>query len=158
MRFSYSDFLSQVPAEYLRTYFISVGAAALILIIAKWRVFAKAYEKGWKALIPIYNLYLYMKIMWEGSKFWIVFLGTIPVSILIAILAALGGVGAIIALVVELAWTVCLLYIVFKMAIKGAHRFGKSTAFGVFGLVFFSFIGLLILAFGSADYDYSRDP
>jgi hypothetical protein len=29
----------------------------LIRVICRWRIFNKAGEKGWKALIPVYNTY-----------------------------------------------------------------------------------------------------
>ena len=40
---------------------------AVIGIIGLWKVFVKAGEKGWKAIIPIYNAYILFKI--AGKKF-----------------------------------------------------------------------------------------
>lgn len=37
-------------------------ALSILLIVALWKVFEKAGEKGWKSLIPLYNLYIYCKI------------------------------------------------------------------------------------------------
>lgn len=34
----------------------------LLLIISQWKLFKKAGYSGWKCLIPIYNLYIIMKI------------------------------------------------------------------------------------------------
>ncbi len=96
---------------------------AVILIVALWRVFAKAGRPGWHAIIPILNTYDLIKI--AGYSGWFLLLFLIP------------GVNIIIAIVVSLGV---------------AKNFGKSGLFGFFGLVVFSFIGYLILAFGSAQY------
>ena len=36
----------------------------ILLVIARWMVFGKAGEPGWKSLIPIYNTYTSYKIAW----------------------------------------------------------------------------------------------
>ena len=35
---------------------------AILLIAAKWKVFVKAGQPGWAAIIPIYNIYIMTKI------------------------------------------------------------------------------------------------
>ena len=130
---------------------------ALLMIIAMWRIFTKAGEKGWKCLIPIYNAYILWRIGWNMGKFWSVFAGSLIVSVALAILSAMGRIGGILAMVAAIGWSIYVIYCTFKMAITMAHRFNKSTAFGVLGLVFFSVIGYPVLAFGSADYDEARD-
>ena len=35
----------------------------ILVIIGQWKMFEKAGESGWKALIPIYNLYILYKII-----------------------------------------------------------------------------------------------
>ena len=130
---------------------------ALLMLIAMWRIFTKAGEKGWKCLIPIYNLYILWRIGWKTEKFWTVFAGALVVSMLVGILSAFGEIGKIPIALLSIGWSVYTIYCTFKMAITMAHRFGKSTAFGVLGLVFFSIIGYPVLAFGSADYDRARD-
>ncbi len=132
-------------------------AVLLFMLIAMWRVYTKAGEKGWKCLIPIYGTYVYWRIGWTGEKFLVIFFGGLGIGLLNLILGYLGRVGAVIAAIVAAVWAVYVIYLSFKMAITMAHRFGKSTAFGVLGLVFFAIIGIPILAFGSADYDESRD-
>ena len=49
--------------------FVSVLYLALIIlaIVAMWRIFTKAGEKGWKCLIPVYGAYVEYKIGWEGK-------------------------------------------------------------------------------------------
>src|SRR5262245_7571061 len=95
---------------------------ALIAIIAWWKVFTKAGHPGWACLIPIYNLYILIKI--AGKPGWWIVLFLIPiVNFVIAILVAIGV----------------------------ANNFGKSALFGL-GLAFLPFIFYLILAFGDAQY------
>ena len=43
--------------------FIIIWLAIVVFIIAAmWRVFEKAGQPGWAAIIPIYNLYIMLKI------------------------------------------------------------------------------------------------
>lgn len=96
--------------------------SSIISIVAMWKLFEKAGEAGWKAIIPFYNAYIEFKIVYgNGLKFLLLL-----VPILNVILA-------------------------FAMCIRLAHAYGKSTAFGV-GLIFLSPIFIIILAFGDATY------
>ena len=45
----------------------------VLQVIARWKVFTKAGEAGWKAIIPVYNEYVMYKISWQTMYFWIVF-------------------------------------------------------------------------------------
>ncbi|MCK4337693.1 MAG: signal peptidase I [Candidatus Aminicenantes bacterium] len=95
---------------------------AVFYIFVYWKIFEKAGLPGWGAIIPIYNVYLFLKVAKRPG--WWLLLYLIPlVNIVIAII------------------------VIFDIA----KYFGKSTAFG-FGLLFFSFIFYPILAFGSAEY------
>jgi len=98
-------------------------ALALLYIAALWRVFEKAKQSGWKAIIPFYNIYIMLKIV--GRPGWWLLLYLIPV------------VNIFVHIVVSL---------------DLAKAFGKSATFGIFGLWLFSFIGYVILGFGEAQY------
>lgn len=61
------------------------GAAMMVLllclailavsILVQWKLFTKAGEKGWWALVPFANTYHLFKIVWgRGSLFWLLFL------------------------------------------------------------------------------------
>ncbi len=41
---------------------------ALLLIVAMWKVFTKAGQPGWASIIPIYNIYIWCKIV--GRPWW----------------------------------------------------------------------------------------
>lgn len=94
-----------------------------VLLVASWKIFAKAGQAGWKSLIPVYNTYVMLQII--NRPGWWLLLFLIPVVNIV--------VSAI-------------------TAIDLAKAFGKSTAFGIVGLWLFSFVGYPMLAFGNAKY------
>src|SRR6266550_4489149 len=95
---------------------------ALLMIVAMWKVFVKAGQPGWASIIPIYNLYVWCKIV--GRPGWWIILMLIPfVNIIVGIV----------------------------LCIDMAKSFGKAAGFGI-GLVFLGIIFLPILGFGSAQY------
>jgi len=101
--------------------FIQLGIA-VAMIAALWRIFTKAGQPGWACLIPIYNVYILLKI--AGKPGWWLILFLIPiVNIVVAILVALAV----------------------------AENFGKSGGF-VIGMVLLPMIFYPILAFGDAQY------
>jgi hypothetical protein len=97
-------------------------AVIVILIAALWQVFVKAGEAGWKAIIPIWNTLVLLRIV--GREWWWIILMLIP----------------IVSLVV---WII--------VAIDLAKSFGRGTGFAI-GLILLPFIFLPILGFGSDTY------
>lgn len=95
----------------------------LLVVIGLWKTFVKAGQPGWAAIIPIYNIYIMLKIV--GRPGWWLILFLIPF------------VDIVIALIVS---------------IDLAKSFGKSTAWGVILLFFLNAIGYLLLGFGDAQY------
>lgn len=97
-------------------------AIAVLGIVAMWKIFTKAGEPGWAAIIPFYNLYVLFKITWGSG--WKFLLLLIPIAnIVIAIITM----------------------------VKLAKAFGKGGGFAV-GLIFLSIIFYCILAFGDSGY------
>ena len=94
----------------------------LIGIISFWRIFTKAGKPGWAALIPIYNLVVWMEII--GKPVWWVLLFFIPCVNFIFII-----------------WSVNLL----------SKSFGQSEGFTI-GLLLLGIIFYPILAFGNYQY------
>lgn len=103
--------------------FLVIYIAIIVLLIAgAWKVYAKAGQPGWAAIIPIYNAYILTKII--GRPWWWLLLLFIPiVSIVIAII----------------------------MQVDLAKSFGRSVLFAL-GLIFLAPIFWLILGFGSSQY------
>ncbi len=100
-----------------------VGLLFGVLMIASWwKIFSKAGQPGWAALIPIYNIVVLLKVV--DKPIWWLVLFILP----------------------------CVNLIVWVMlALALAEKFGKSTGFGV-GLALLGIVFLPILAFGSAEY------
>jgi hypothetical protein len=95
-----------------------------LAIVTMWKLFVKAGEPGWKSIVPFYNTWTMFEI--AGKPGWWLFLGMIPfVNIVVGVI----------------------------MALELAKRFNKSSTFAVFGLILFSLVGYMILAFGDAKYD-----
>lgn len=90
-------------------------------VVAMWKLFEKADEPGWAAIIPFYNTYTLFRI--AGRNGWW-FLGMfVPfLNIVVAII----------------------------LSIDLAKHFGKDTVFGIFALFLFSIIGYFILGFSSS--------
>ena len=103
--------------------FLILYLVFLIVILAGfWKMFAKAGQPGWAAIVPIYNAYIMCKI--AGRPGWWVVLLLIPYLNLIF-------------------WIIVMLDL--------AKSFGKSIGFAV-GMILFSFIFIPILGFGDAEY------
>jgi hypothetical protein len=101
---------------------------ALLLIVAMWKVFTKAGQPGWASIIPIYNLYVWCKIV--GRPWWWILLMLIPfVNFIILII----------------------------LSIDTAKSFGKGAGFGI-GLALLGIIFWPILGFGSAQYQGAAAP
>lgn len=99
-----------------------VFAIWLLMIISSWKIFDKAGEPGWAAIVPIYNVVVLLKII--GRPIWWLLLMFIPVvNFIVGIL-----------LVVDL-----------------AKSFGQGIGYAL-GLVFLPFIFWPMLAFGDARY------
>jgi Family of unknown function (DUF5684) len=97
-------------------------AFTILMIAACWKIFTKAGQPGWAAIIPIYNWYIFCKIV--GRPGWWVILLLIPfVNFIIGII----------------------------LCIDLAKSFGKGVGFGI-GLILLGIIFFPILGFGSAQY------
>ena len=95
---------------------------AVLAFAGMWKVFTKAGQPGWAAIVPIYNVVVLLKV--AGKPLWWILLLLIPVANLVV--AILAGIAV-------------------------ARNFGKGTGFGL-GLAFLAPIFYPILCFGSARY------
>jgi hypothetical protein len=101
---------------------IVVIALYVLLFVGWWMIFTKAGEEGWKAIIPIYNVLVLLKIV--GREWWWIILMLIPL------------VGFVIWILI---------------ALDLAKSFGRGTGFAI-GLIVFPYIFSLILGFGADTY------
>jgi hypothetical protein len=97
-------------------------AFAILMIAALWKIFIKAGQPGWAAIVPILNTYFTIKV--AGRPGWWLLLMLIP-------------------LVNFVIWII--------LCIDLAKSFGKGTGFGI-GLLLLPIIFFPILGFGSAQY------
>lgn len=103
--------------------FLLFYLAIIVLVLAgMWKVFTKAGQPGWAAIIPIYNIYIILKII--GQPWW---------WLLVMFIPFIGIVAQII------------------MCIGLAKSFGRSVG-TILGLIFLFPIFICILGFGSAKY------
>jgi Family of unknown function (DUF5684) len=102
--------------------FLFVFAIFAVMAASMWKVFAKAGQPGWAALVPVYNIVVLLKIV-DKPLWWIA-------------LFCLPGAN---------------LYAMVKIMFGLAKSFGKGTGFGL-GLLFLGFIFFPMLGFGSAQY------
>lgn len=104
-------------------YFSVIILAAIVAVIGIWKMYQKADQPGWAAIVPVYNVYVLIKV--AGRPEWWIILYFIPlVNIIISVI----------------------------LALDIAKRFGQSEVFGIVLLWLFSAIGYAILGFGEAEY------
>ena len=101
--------------------FVMIGVA-IFAIACYWKVFTKAGKPGWAAIVPIYNIIVFLEII--GRPVWWIVLMCIPL------------VNVVIAIIV---------------VIDLAKSFGKGGGFAA-GLILLTIVFLPMLAFGSAQY------
>jgi hypothetical protein len=66
-------------------------AIGLIFIISMWKIFVKAGEPGWAAIVPIYNYIVLIKIV--GKPIWWIVLLLIPCVNLVVVVLLLIELG-----------------------------------------------------------------
>ena len=72
-----------------------ISIAVFVLLIATlWRIFTKAGVEGWKAIIPIYNIFILAKIARNERFAWIMLiLWAVYIAIYCGILAVFGDIN-----------------------------------------------------------------
>jgi hypothetical protein len=122
MPIGYEEMYLDMFYSFFAAYSVVISIIGILTIVAWWKIFEKAGEAGWIALIPVYREVTMFKITYgSGWKF------------LLTLIPCAGFVF----------WMI--------MYFKLAKSFGQETGFG-FGLVFLNTIFVLILGFGNAEY------
>ncbi len=110
--------------------FLIIGLIIAILQLAgMWKVFTKAGEKGWKCIIPIYNVVILFRI--SGLSPWII-------------------CGYLLAFIPFIGWLISLGITIYQCN-SLAKAFGKDVGYTI-GLLFLPTIFYMILGFGKAQY------
>lgn len=143
-------------AAVIGTYLIVFLAAVVFRIVVWWRIFSKAGEAGWKGIIPVYCDYTIFKISWKPVFFWITIGLSVVAGVLSSIATAANAIGNVSAVAVICALLMIVIYVAIAIIyIIQTHKLSKSFGHGVgftLGLIFLHPIFLLILAFGSSEY------
>ncbi len=142
-----------------------IGIGLLILrIVGYWKLFEKAGQPGWKALIPLYAEYTLYGIGWKKSIFWL----TLGISLGAALLSGLTGTvsavlmelsmgyGAgivvwVLGILLSLAGGAAVMALEIVFAVKLSRAFGHGGGFAV-GLILLPSIFYLILGLGKSQY------
>ena len=112
----------------LMVYLAVVFVIFVISVIGMWKVFEKAGQPGWAAIIPIYNIYILNNEIAKTEATWFI---VYVVGIFIC------GPAALLALII--------------INLEVAKKFGMGGGYGI-GLSFLPFIFWPMLGFGSAQY------
>ena len=112
-----------IAALFGGVFFLVWLVVVVVVVAGLWKVFEKAGEPGWAAIVPIYNIIVLVKI--AGKEMWWVILFFLP---------CVNFVAAI------------------MVSMDIARKFGQSTGYGI-GLALLPFIFYPMLGFGSAQYN-----
>ena len=115
-------------------FFVVVG---LLMVTATCRVYMKAGKKWWEAIVPIYNVIVWLDIIKKSHHIIWLYLGIVA-------LMFMGERTYDIALILNFVLAIWLTYFL-------SRRFGKGAWFTI-GLIFLPFIFWPILAWGKANY------
>ncbi len=94
----------------------------IFMIASWWKIFKKANQPGWAAIIPIYNIIVMLQV--AELPLWYIILYIIPIANII---------------------------IPFVVNINIAKKFGKTAGFGIL-MTLIPIIGVPMLGFGSNEY------
>lgn len=136
----------------------------VLTVIATWKIFAKAGEPGWKALIPVYNFYIMYKIVDMQNWFWITLVAAVVTSIVLTVTGAPSSTATV-AQAQAYNWganPVAIIFVVIDAIVsiiaffmnnwRISKVFGHGAGYFV-GLIFFPNIFWLILGFGKSKYN-----
>ena len=148
---------------------VAMGLFALVfyifMIIAWWKIFEKAGEKGWKAIIPVYNLYISYKIVKMEIWFWVLLAISVIAGIVFSVSGAYDSTGSINpgynwtanpgVLITAIVTGAVAIWAEVLYAWRLSKAFGHGVGFTI-GLIFLSPIFLLILGFGHSKFNKKK--
>lgn len=122
-------------------------SVAAMDIIGRWKIFTKAGEPGWKALIPFYSEYTLFHLAWADKYFWL-WLG-----LLVAVQLSRGSKGlfGILGGLLALVFGIALAAVTWVSRRRLAAAFGKDKNFAA-GLFLLGPVFMLMLGCSSAKY------
>ncbi len=124
---------------------------AVHVIIGLWKMFTKAGEAGWKALIPVYNFYILMKICWMPHMFWALLGCNIGAGLCYWLALTSGSFWFYIALVLVILAAIIRAVFYYNLSLAYGHGLGYFL-----GLYLLEPLFMIILGFGSSRYAGNR--
>ena len=119
----------------------------ILVIIAMWKIFTKAWEAGWLAIIPIVNVYIMYKIVGMKNWFWYTIIAAFVWWIIAGLLWEESSAGGIVTLIASLFSGI--------VAVVAAYKLPRKFGWGVFASVLYVlFTGICILILGFGNYKY----
>ena len=116
----------------------------ILLIIAGWKIFTKAWEGGWKILIPVYNMYILYKIVGMKNWFWYALLARVVLWIVAFLPESVAGI----------VWVISALFFII-VTIVAAYKLPRKFGWWVFtSILFVLFMSICILVLGFGNYKY----
>ena len=118
----------------------------IFVIIGYFKIYKKANEKGWKALIPFYNIYILYKIFWK-IKYFMFLLIIYFICIFITGFIYSQELFELLMFIL----TLITLYHRIILSIRISRSF-KKNIFWSLGIIFLPYLFVLILGFNKAKY------
>ena len=151
----------------LLTIVLMTIAIWVLFIVARWKIFTKAGEAGWKSIIPIYADYVQWRIGWKKTGLFWAYLALVIIGYALIIASgayevsaggrmvasgggnmALAGIGALVMLV----GAIISLIAAYKLICAYGHGAGWFVLY-----ILFAPIMLLVLGLGSSQYVGPQD-
>jgi len=148
---------SVVSAVYATLGIFSIVIAIalyILLVIAYWKIFTKAGKPGWHSIIPVLNSWDEIDLSWNRPMAWFSICLTVVSSIVSIIIQNRVVAGLEVpGFLPVLSYVIVVVAVIFGIicTYKLAKAFGKGFGFFL-GLIFLRPIFMLILGFGSAQY------
>ena len=155
--------LTDMPSDFAAVTLVGSSAASTIgallffaVMAAKYMLFIKMGEEGWKSLIPFYNRYLLYKKCWNGSYYFVSLAMIIPTVILgvSSYIIYTGGYGYSFGIVLGVL-AVLTATVPFVMNLILSYKISRAFGHGLLfttGYVLMTDIFTLILGFGDDKY------
>ena len=121
-------------------------------VVAKWKVFKKMGEPGWKSLIPFYSSYIIYKRVWNTDMYWLTLLLFVATEICSTML--LYGTGSTTSMLFQ-AGEILFALAAFVMSVIKIYRLAKAFHHGVgytLGLLFLDPFFMMGLGYGRSEY------
>ena len=133
-------------------------ALAIWMVTCLWIIFKKAWRQWWESIIPVWNLYVFFKIAWKTSYFWVLIL--LPIIWLIHIVLMWFSAGNESLFMISSLFSWILWICTFLLPLIAwlelpywiTKKFWKSNLFYIW-MLFLTPIFMWILAFSNEKYE-----